>query len=497
MQNKLQAHSHYEQALILFNARNYQGALKEANEAKKLNPAHLQVNCLQDACNFSLAGLDAFLKLYPGNLSALDMQKRIAEASQHYQQALILFNARNYQGALKEANEVKKINPAHPQVNCLQDACNFSSAGIDGFLKLYPGNLSALDMQKRIAEASQHYQQALNLFNARNYQGALKEANEVKKLNPAHPQVSCLQDACNFSRVGIDAFLKLYPGNLSALDMQKQILLQAPLHFQRACDLFGKKDYVGALKEANEAIRLNNNYAEAHCVRGSCLRETGKLQEAIEAYKKAISLNPKYEWSYYNQAVAYSKLNNYQQSLNSINEFLKIQPKNGSAIAIQKEMQNKLQAQVRLRLVPAPQKSAPVNTPSFFAKGDQRAIKVMRDDLNHAQKRFNEGIAEQKQRQDELQRSLEASRKIIYEQIERRKQEERVERERQEQRRREEDARKFRENSRQLHYAHWRKAEASYGPTSMGVFGSSSRSCATTWNDVARGIPICIGGRNR
>lgn len=51
-----------------------------------------------------------------------------------------------------------------------------------------------------------------------------KETDAVIELNPAHAQVYCLRGACNGSQNDINAFLQLYPGNLSALALKKKVM---------------------------------------------------------------------------------------------------------------------------------------------------------------------------------------------------------------------------------------------------------------------------------
>ena len=48
---------------------------------------------------------------------------------------------------------------------------------------------------------------------------------------------------------------------------------------------------VGHLKEA---LRLNPDYAEAHCNLGVSLGKQGRLDDAITHFEKAIRLNPDY-----------------------------------------------------------------------------------------------------------------------------------------------------------------------------------------------------------
>ena len=64
---------------------------------------------------------------------------------------------------------------------------------------------------------------------------------------------------------------------------------------------------LGKLEEAIEAykkaIALKPDYAKAYYNMGVTLKDQGKLDEAIEANKKATTLKPDYAEAYYNMGV--------------------------------------------------------------------------------------------------------------------------------------------------------------------------------------------------
>ena len=47
-----------------------------------------------------------------------------------------------------------------------------------------------------------------------------------------------------------------------------------------------------AIEAYNKALAINPDYADAYCNMGNALADQGKLEEAIEALQKALSLNP-------------------------------------------------------------------------------------------------------------------------------------------------------------------------------------------------------------
>ena len=53
-----------------------------------------------------------------------------------------------------------------------------------------------------------------------------------------------------------------------------------------------------------QAPSIKPDYAEAHNNMGVALKEQGKLDEAIEAYNKALSIKPDFTEAYSNMGVA-------------------------------------------------------------------------------------------------------------------------------------------------------------------------------------------------
>ena len=47
-----------------------------------------------------------------------------------------------------------------------------------------------------------------------------------------------------------------------------------------------------AIEAYNKALSIKPDYAEAYNNMGNALKEQGKLEEAIEAYNKALSIKP-------------------------------------------------------------------------------------------------------------------------------------------------------------------------------------------------------------
>jgi superkiller protein 3 len=77
-----------------------------------------------------------------------------------------------------------------------------------------------------------------------------------------------------------------------------------PSHYNLGVALKAKGQLEEAIEAYRKAIQLDPNYANAYSNLGSALYDKGQLEEAIEAYRKAIQLDPNYADAYGNLALA-------------------------------------------------------------------------------------------------------------------------------------------------------------------------------------------------
>ena len=59
---------------------------------------------------------------------------------------------------------------------------------------------------------------------------------------------------------------------------------------------------------------------------GVALKEQGKLEEAIEAYNKALAIKPDYAEAYYNMGVALKEQGKLEEAIEAYNKALAIKP---------------------------------------------------------------------------------------------------------------------------------------------------------------------------
>lgn len=135
-------------------------------------------------------------------------------------------------------------------------------------------------------KAAAHYQIGLSYLNDNNVQPAFVEFQKAIELNPSDKEAH--------NAIGLIYLLKL-------------------------------EDYTKAIGHFQRALRIDGNFSEAANNLGFAYEKTGRLNDAIESYKAALS-NPLYinaEKAYNNLGRAFYRSKKYEDSLNAFKEAIK------------------------------------------------------------------------------------------------------------------------------------------------------------------------------
>ncbi len=87
-------------------------------------------------------------------------------------------------------------------------------------------------------------------------------------------------------------------------------------------------NYKYAIDAYSKAIELNPQYASAYTSRGNAYEGSGDYQQAIKDYNKAIELNPRYDKAYIGRGIAYSRSGDNQQAMKDYNRAIELNPRN-------------------------------------------------------------------------------------------------------------------------------------------------------------------------
>ena len=81
-----------------------------------------------------------------------------------------------------------------------------------------------------------------------------------------------------------------------------------------------------ALESFAKAVKINPNYPDAHNNLGATLRILGRQAEAIQSYKKALALKPDYAEAFYNLGNALNDLGRQEEAMVNYGKALEIKP---------------------------------------------------------------------------------------------------------------------------------------------------------------------------
>lgn len=95
--------------------------------------------------------------------------------------------------------------------------------------------------------------------------------------------------------------------------------------------LHGQGKMEEAIEAYDKAVCIIPNYAEAYNNIGNILTEREKLEEAIGAYKKATHIKPDYADAYNNMGYIFYKQGRFEETIEVYQKVLSIQPNHGTA----------------------------------------------------------------------------------------------------------------------------------------------------------------------
>lgn len=118
----------------------------------------------------------------------------------------------------------------------------------------------------------------------------------------------------------------LLTGYYSSFHLTSGIGLSHNIHnnLGLAHDRIGK--YEEAVRELNEALRLNPDYIEVHNNLGVTYDRVGMPDEAVNELKEALKLNPNYTEAHCNLGNIYARSGRYEEAAGELHEALRINP---------------------------------------------------------------------------------------------------------------------------------------------------------------------------
>lgn len=108
-------------------------------------------------------------------------------------------------------------------------------------------------------------------------------------------------------------------------------LLQAHEWVKKGYDYYANTEYDKAIEAFTKAIALDPNLADAYRNRGNIYTEKGQYDRAIENYNMAVVLDPNFAPAYTHRGFAYGNKGLYDRAIEDFNKAIALNPNNGYA----------------------------------------------------------------------------------------------------------------------------------------------------------------------
>ncbi|PZU94905.1 MAG: hypothetical protein DCE90_13875 [Pseudanabaena sp.] len=158
------------------------------------------------------------------------------------------------------------------------------------------------------------------------------ELNKVEQKWALRQGALCLLPKLNHQNLQsqidqIYGFLSLNPPKVKIIadvpEITTENIVQSALGGARL--LIKKKDFVAAMNQLKEVIRLNRENIEAYLLCGEIYTELKNFEKAVQAYSQAIAIDSQNLLSYYKRGLAYTSLKNYHAAITDFNHLLELQ----------------------------------------------------------------------------------------------------------------------------------------------------------------------------
>ncbi len=105
-------------------------------------------------------------------------------------------------------------------------------------------------------------------------------------------------------------------------------------HFEDGITKHNQQDFKGAIKEYNNAIKLDKEYTQAYYNRGTCALALKDFKSALLDFNKTIELDPQFVNAYYSRATVFVSQEKYIESLPDLDKTIEFDPAFSNALTL-------------------------------------------------------------------------------------------------------------------------------------------------------------------
>lgn len=209
------------------------------------------------------------IKSYPSNPSFYEMR---ANAN---------YSLKNYQAAINDYSALIRLSPDNSFAYSMRGAAH-------GELKNFQAAIG--DLTKAISASNSHYRNYLHLNRSKIYckagKVALAKADEKLYVEKGGKLFWTCSDKPNRNYNDVSTLFEKVSTENSQNTDSRQDITETPAF--RAKSLYLKKDYAGAIKLYNEAIKADGDNAKLYLERGRAFEANGQADQALSDYRTAL-----------------------------------------------------------------------------------------------------------------------------------------------------------------------------------------------------------------
>ncbi len=302
------AESYNAQGNEYFHAKNFAKAIEAYDRAIAIDPSYEK----------AYVGLAiSYTETKQWQLAVATFQKSLTLGNTDPFLLLLLGGAhrelKQYDEALKVFRSVIELQPAAEALVSAHDEIGSTYWEMGQFQDAVSAYKTALRIDPNDVDA--HRELGLSYYRLSQYPNALAEVQQAIRLNP--------KNASSFRALGY-IFVKMGKKQ-EAMEAYKTLLT---LNIEMAQQLYAEINKIEPSNKRGTATSLSEtNTAETYLAEGIKYNDANDHASAIEAYKKAIALNPKMSEAHYRLSSSYFLLDRDQEALVAINEALRLSPK--------------------------------------------------------------------------------------------------------------------------------------------------------------------------